>query len=47
MGHRHLPLDLIVEDAKTGAQSRYVNIGDWTSYYSWAVLDNGVLELKK
>jgi UDP-2,3-diacylglucosamine hydrolase len=39
-GHRHLPLDI-----KLGA-SRYINTGDWLDYNSYAVFDEGNLELK-
>lgn len=41
-GHRHLPLDIALN-----AQSRYVNLGDWISYYSYAVFDGEHLELKE
>lgn len=40
-GHRHLPLDLEV-----GAQSRYINTGDWLKYYTYACFDGESLELK-
>lgn len=40
-GHRHLPLDLKVE-----GQARYVNLGDWVFYNSYAELRNGELSLK-
>jgi len=40
-GHRHLPLDLQVSDSV-----RYVNLGDWFSKCTYAVLENGKLELK-
>ncbi|MGX5818388.1 UDP-2,3-diacylglucosamine diphosphatase [Chitinophaga lutea] len=33
-GHRHLPLDLQV-----GPASRYINLGDWLNYNSYAVFD--------
>jgi UDP-2,3-diacylglucosamine hydrolase len=39
-GHRHLPLDI-----NLGA-SRYINTGDWLDYNSYAVFDEGNLELK-
>lgn len=41
-GHRHLPLDL-----KVGEQSRYVNLGDWIQYFTYAVFDENSLELKE
>jgi len=40
-GHRHLPLDL-----KVNEHCRYVNLGDWFEACSYAVLDQGILELK-
>ena len=41
-GHRHLPLEI---DLK--ADSRYVNLGDWISYFTYAEFDGEKLELKK
>ena len=40
-GHRHLPLDL-----KISENSRYVNLGDWLNYNSYAVFNGENLELK-
>ncbi len=40
-GHRHLPLDL-----KVGANSRYVNTGEWMNYSSYAEFDGDTLMLK-
>jgi len=40
-GHRHLPLDI-----KVGGDSRYLNLGDWLDYNSYAVWDGANLELK-
>ena len=40
-GHRHLPLDI-----QLNAQSRYINLGEWVNYYSYAVFDGQKLELK-
>jgi len=40
-GHRHLPLELNVENKAT-----YVNLGDWLKYNSYAVFDGNKLELK-
>jgi UDP-2,3-diacylglucosamine hydrolase len=33
-GHRHLPLDV-----KLNNESRYINLGDWIKYFSYAVFD--------
>ena len=37
-GHRHLPLDIVVNS------SRYINLGDWLDYNSYAVWDGEKLE---
>lgn len=39
-GHRHLPLDKPV-----GASSRYINLGDWIVYNTYAVFDGNDLQL--
>ena len=33
-GHRHLPLDIKLND-----QSRYINLGDWIKYFTYAEFD--------
>ncbi|MBL0342034.1 MAG: UDP-2,3-diacylglucosamine diphosphatase [Bacteroidetes bacterium] len=40
-GHRHLPLDI-----KIGESSRYINLGEWLNYNSYAVYDATGLSLK-
>lgn len=40
-GHRHLPLEISLND-----QSKYVNLGDWISHYTYAVFDGNKLVLK-
>ena len=40
-GHRHLPLDISVSKS-----SRYLNLGDWITYFSYAVFDGQNLDLK-
>ena len=40
-GHRHLPIDFKLND-----NSRYINLGDWIRYDSYAVFDGTNLELK-
>lgn len=40
-GHRHLPLDVPVAPG-----SRYVNLGEWVNYCSYAVYDGTSLELR-
>jgi UDP-2,3-diacylglucosamine hydrolase len=39
-GHRHLPLDL-----KVGENSRYINLGEWLNYQTYAVFDGNELRL--
>jgi UDP-2,3-diacylglucosamine hydrolase len=39
-GHRHLPLDI-----KLNTESRYINLGDWIKYNSFAVFDGYSIEL--
>ncbi|MBX3165348.1 MAG: UDP-2,3-diacylglucosamine diphosphatase [Bacteroidetes bacterium] len=41
-GHRHLPLDLKVNET-----SRYINLGEWINYNTYAVWDGEILELKR
>jgi len=40
-GHRHLPIDFNLNN-----NSRYINLGDWIRYNSYAVFDGSHLELK-
>jgi UDP-2,3-diacylglucosamine hydrolase len=40
-GHRHLPLDL-----RLPGNTRYINLGDWISYNTYAVFDGQDLSLK-
>ncbi|HTN07228.1 UDP-2,3-diacylglucosamine diphosphatase [Agriterribacter sp.] len=40
-GHRHLPIDFSLNDS-----SRYINLGDWIRYNSYAVFNGEHLELK-
>jgi UDP-2,3-diacylglucosamine hydrolase len=39
-GHRHLPIDFTF-----AAGSRYINLGDWIRYYTYAVFDGQRLQL--
>jgi UDP-2,3-diacylglucosamine hydrolase len=41
-GHRHFPLDL-----KLNESSRYINLGDWLSHFTYAVFDGNDMFLKK
>lgn len=40
-GHRHLPIDFALEN-----NSRYINLGDWIRYNTYAVMENGQMELR-
>lgn len=40
-GHRHLPIDFRLNE-----NSRYVNLGDWIRYFTYAVFDGQQLQLK-
>ncbi|MFD2874369.1 UDP-2,3-diacylglucosamine diphosphatase [Mucilaginibacter ximonensis] len=40
-GHRHLPLDIQLDE-----KSRYINLGEWYSYYTYAVFDGENLKLE-
>lgn len=40
-GHRHLPIDFIINE-----NSRYINLGEWINYDSYAVFDGINTELK-
>ena len=47
-GHRHLPIDLsLAGSAHEGSRgsSRYINLGDWIRYNSYAVFDGRELQL--
>jgi UDP-2,3-diacylglucosamine hydrolase len=41
-GHRHLPLEIDL-----GNSSKYVNLGDWITYFTYAVFDGERLVLEK
>lgn len=40
-GHRHLPLEI-----NLGNDSKYINLGDWISHYTYGVFDGKTFELK-
>ncbi|MEO6732722.1 MAG: UDP-2,3-diacylglucosamine diphosphatase [Ferruginibacter sp.] len=40
-GHRHLPVDFIIKE-----KTRYINLGEWMNYNSYAVYDGNEVELK-
>jgi len=39
-GHRHYPVDI-----KIGNNTRYINLGDWITHFTYAVFDGDKLEL--
>ena len=41
-GHRHLPLDIALTP-----ESRYINLGDWLGYFTYAAFDGERIELLK
>ena len=41
-GHRHLPMDIKLTD-----ESRYINLGDWINYFTYAEFDGQDTQLKK
>ena len=40
MGHRHLPLEIKIDE-----QAKYINLGEWINYNTYAVLENGIIKL--
>lgn len=40
-GHRHLPIEFDLPNS-----SKYVNLGDWISYFTYGVFDGNTFELK-
>jgi len=40
-GHRHLPLDIDLDE-----KSRYINLGEWVNYSTYAVFDDKELKLE-
>ena len=55
-GHRHLPVDMEIVPFRAsrspagdldGANARYINLGDWITHFTYAVLDPEGLRLMK
>jgi UDP-2,3-diacylglucosamine hydrolase len=42
MGHRHLPMEIILQN-----NSKYINLGDWIVNNSYAVFDGNEMKLNK
>jgi UDP-2,3-diacylglucosamine hydrolase len=47
-GHRHLPIDFKLTDMPVDneGESRYINLGDWIKYNSYAIFNGENIELK-
>lgn len=41
-GHRHLPLNIDLNET-----SKYINLGDWITYYTYGVFDGDTFQLKE
>jgi UDP-2,3-diacylglucosamine hydrolase len=50
-GHRHLPMDLEVSSGSAARdperKSHYINLGDWITWYTYAVFDGDTVRLMK
>jgi len=44
-GHRHLPIDWPVVDLALSREARYINLGDWIRYNTYAVLEGTSVSL--
>jgi UDP-2,3-diacylglucosamine hydrolase len=44
-GHRHLAIDYRLH-SESGHDSRYINLGDWITFYTYAVFDGNDLVLR-
>lgn len=42
-GHRHLPIELQLNNGK----SKYINLGDWLTHYTYGVFDGEEMKLEK
>jgi UDP-2,3-diacylglucosamine hydrolase len=50
-GHRHLAIDYRLSPISTewrgvGGEARYINLGDWIHYFTYAVFDGDKMELR-
>ena len=45
-GHRHLPIDFRLSKESDAHESRYINLGDWIRYFTYAEFDGTQLQLK-
>ncbi len=45
-GHRHLPIEWPIKTKNGQGQARYLNLGDWIRYDTYAVLEGTSIQLK-
>jgi UDP-2,3-diacylglucosamine hydrolase len=45
-GHRHLPMDVTVSSGEITGLARYINLGEWFNFCSYACYDGTAIELK-
>ncbi|MCX6318396.1 MAG: UDP-2,3-diacylglucosamine diphosphatase [Bacteroidetes bacterium] len=45
-GHRHLAIDYRLTPVASTGEARYINLGDWIRYFTYAVFDGTRMELK-
>jgi UDP-2,3-diacylglucosamine hydrolase len=45
-GHRHLPIDWPITYPEQAREARYINLGDWIRYNTYAVLEGSSITLK-
>jgi len=45
-GHRHLAIDFRLTKGEGRDEARYINLGDWIQYYTYAVFDGNELQLR-
>ena len=45
-GHRHLPIDWPISIPALAREARYINLGDWIRYNTYAVLEGSTVSLK-
>lgn len=45
-GHRHLPIDWPISYPEQAREARYINLGDWIRYNTYAVLEGSSITLK-
>lgn len=46
-GHRHIAVEVILKNTNSNRDSKFINLGDWISNFTYAVFDGEDLNLKK